>query len=153
LNLLVTMALAGIWHGAGWPFVLWGLGHGLWLLIERQVPSAPFLENRFGRILKALLVFHGVCLLWVLFRSPTLAAAGEYFSRLLLLPFNSAKVPSVLAGWLIVFALAQWPLAWTFKERRFQNLSLKTQWLLALICLYFVLAYASARVDFIYFTF
>jgi D-alanyl-lipoteichoic acid acyltransferase DltB (MBOAT superfamily) len=153
VNLLATMALAGLWHSAGWPFVLWGLGHGLWLVAERHAPSLPSMNHWVGRVLKALLVFHGVCLLWVLFRAPTLAIAGEYYSRLLALPFSSSKVPSVLSNWLIVFALVQWPLAWTFKERRFLGLSLKVQWLLALVCFYFILAYAGVRVDFIYFNF
>ena len=153
LNLLLTMALAGLWHGAGWTFVLWGTGHGLWLLLERHGPTLPILETRAGRVLKTVLVFHGVCLLWVLFRSPTLALAGTYFSRLLSLTFTATKISGVLTGWLLVFAVAQWPLAWTLKERRFVKLPLKAQWLLALVCLYFILAYAGARVDFIYFTF
>lgn len=152
-NLLLTMTLAGLWHGAGWPFLIWGFGHGLWLALERHMPSLPGLEGRFGRVVKGLLVFHGVCLLWVLFRAPTLALAGEYFSHLVPHPFTTSKVPGVLAGWLIVFALVQWPLAWTFKERRFPEFSLNWQWALALVSFYFILAYAGAKVDFIYFTF
>jgi D-alanyl-lipoteichoic acid acyltransferase DltB (MBOAT superfamily) len=154
LNLFVTMTLAGIWHGAGWPFMIWGMGHGLWLLIERHAPTIPFFSShRAGRVLKTLLVFHGVCLLWVLFRAPTLAVAGEYFARLLPMPFTTGKVAPVQMGWLAVFAMVQWPLAWTFREQRFIKLPLKAQWLLALICGYFILAYAGAKVDFIYFTF
>ncbi len=154
LNLLAAMGLAGLWHGAGWPFLIWGLAHGLWLTMERHTPSLDFFaRNRLTRAIKTLLVFHGVCLLWVLFRSPDLARAGQYFSRLLLPPFTSSKVPQVLTGWLMVFALAQWPLAWTFQENRFARLPLKAQWLLALTAVYLVLAYAGARIDFIYFTF
>lgn len=154
LNLLLTMTLAGLWHGAGWPFVVWGLGHGLWLALERRLPSLPFFtDNRVGRFLRAVLVFHGICLLWVLFRAPTLAAAGEYFSRLLSPPFNSSKVPSALASWLVVFALAQGPVAWTLADRRFVKLPLKAQWALASVCIYLILAYAGAKVDFIYFNF
>ncbi|MBL9170618.1 MAG: MBOAT family protein [Verrucomicrobiales bacterium] len=153
-NLLLTMALAGLWHGAGWPFLLWGVAHGLWLIGERRwgrpatVPSGPG-----WRWLKTLLVFHGVCLLWVLFRSPDLTVARAYYSRLLLPPFTFSSVPSVLSAWLVVFALAQWPLAWTLKDRRFVEMRLRYQWPLAWACLYFILAYAGARVDFIYFTF
>ena len=151
-NLLVTMGLAGLWHGAGWPFVIWGLGHGLWLLIERYAPAIPHENRRVVRVLKTVLVFHGVCLLWVFFRSPSLAVAQEYFSRLLW-PHAGTGTPSVLTNWLVMVLLVQWPLAWTFKDGRFPALPLKRQWLLALACLYFVLAYAGARVDFIYFNF
>ena len=151
-NLLVTMGLAGLWHGAGWTFVLWGLGHGLWLLAERGMPALPMAEHRLMRIVKTVLVFHGVCLLWVLFRSPTLQIAGEYFSRLLWLREGSGT-PGVLVNWLVLIAIAQWPIAWSFKERRFPALPFGRQWLAAAVCLYFILAYAGARVDFIYFNF
>ena len=151
-NLLVTMGLAGLWHGAGWPFVIWGLGHGLWLLAERYLPAVPDEGRRVIKIVKAILVFHGVCLLWVLFRSPSLAIASEYFSRLLW-PHSGTGSPSVLTNWLILVLIAQWPLAWTFKQQRFPSLPLARQWLLALACLYFILAYAGAQVDVVYFNF
>jgi D-alanyl-lipoteichoic acid acyltransferase DltB (MBOAT superfamily) len=154
VNLLFTMVVAGVWHGAGWPFVLWGLGHGLWLVAERNAPAVPALANsRWGGILRFLVVFHGVCLLWVLFRAPSLAVAREYFARLMLPPFTHSKTPGVLLGWLIAFAVLQKPLAATFKENWFVNRPLWKQWLLVLAALYLVLAYAGARVDFIYFTF
>ena len=134
--------------------MLWGFGHGLWLVVERHAPAWPgAADSRFARVVRTLLVFHGVCLLWVLFRSPTLAAAGDYFARLLAPPFTSTRVPQVLAVWLIGFALLQAPVAWTLKERRFVQRPLAAQWLLALAALYLVLAYAGARVDFIYFMF
>jgi hypothetical protein len=44
-------------------------------------------------------------------------------------------------------------IVWTLKEHRFVKLPLKVQWVLALTCFYFILAYAGAKVDFIYFTF
>jgi alginate O-acetyltransferase complex protein AlgI len=151
-NLLITMGLAGLWHGAGWTFVLWGVGHGVWLLLERRAPAWPHADRRIVRIVKTILVFHGVCLLWVLFRAPTLPIAGVYLSRLLWL-HQGARVPGVLVNWLVLFALVQWPLAWTFKAERFPALPLRRQWLLAAACLYFILAYAGAHVDFIYFNF
>jgi hypothetical protein len=116
------------------------------------MPALPMAEHRLMRVVKTVLVFHGVCLLWVLFRSPTLQVAGEYFSRLLWLHEGSGT-PGVLINWLVLIAIAQWPIAWSFKERRFPSLSFGRQWLAAAVCLYFILAYAGARVDFIYFNF
>ena len=153
LNLLATMTLAGLWHGAGWNFVLWGLGHGLWLVAERHAPELPKSNRWWIRAARTLLVFHGVCLLWVLFRSPSLSVAFDYCQRLLPQPWSASKVPSALSQWLILFALLQWPLAWTLKGGRFAALPLKVQWILALACLLLILAYAGARVDFIYFNF
>jgi D-alanyl-lipoteichoic acid acyltransferase DltB (MBOAT superfamily) len=153
LNLLATMTLAGLWHGAGWNFVLWGLGHGLWLVAERHAPALPGADRRWVRIFRTVLVFHGVCLLWVFFRSPTLAVAWEYLRRLWPDPWTVSRIPSVLSQWLLLFALVQWPLARTLEGNRFAALPLKVQWLLALTCLLLILAYAGARVDFIYFNF
>jgi alginate O-acetyltransferase complex protein AlgI len=154
LNLLLTMTAAGLWHGAGWPFVIWGGGHGLWLTLERHAPTLPdFANGRVARFCRMVLLFHGVCLLWVLFRAPSIQIAQNYFSRLLTAPFTWDKPPGVLIRWLIAFALLQWPLAATFKENRFSSLPLKVQWAFAMVAFYFVLAYAGARVDFIYFNF
>jgi D-alanyl-lipoteichoic acid acyltransferase DltB (MBOAT superfamily) len=76
LNLLLTMTVAGLWHGAGWPFAIWGVGHGLWLTLERHAPALPdFANGRVARFCRMVLLFHGVCLLWVLFRAPTIQIA------------------------------------------------------------------------------
>jgi D-alanyl-lipoteichoic acid acyltransferase DltB (MBOAT superfamily) len=77
-NLMITMVLGGLWHGAAWGFVLWGFIHGAALVIE----------NLFrGRIsppawLKWLLTFHLVVLAWIPFRAPDLTLAGDFISRL-----------------------------------------------------------------------
>ena len=79
--------------------------------------------------------------------------AWDYCQRLWPHPWSASKVPSALSQWLLLFAALQWPLAWTLKEGRFAGLPLKAQWPLALVCLLLILAYAGARVDFIYFNF
>jgi alginate O-acetyltransferase complex protein AlgI len=77
-NLMTTMVLGGLWHGAAWGFVLWGFIHGAALVIE----------NLFrGRIsppawLKWTLTFHLVVLAWIPFRAPDLHLAGDVVSRL-----------------------------------------------------------------------
>jgi D-alanyl-lipoteichoic acid acyltransferase DltB (MBOAT superfamily) len=145
--LLVTMGMAGLWHGAGFTFIFWGLAHGAWLWLERKATlDLP-------RWLKIILVFQGVCLLWVLFRAPDLLLAGAYFSRLLLPPWNAAPVPGLLASWLIAFALLQAPLAALIEQRSFLLLRLRWQVAASAALLVFALAHAGARIDFIYFTF
>ena len=82
-NLMLTMLLGGLWHGASWNFVVWGGYHGAALAIERAVWGR---EERKGwiRIPMALLTFGVVCVGWVFFRAKTLAAAlfvsGQMFS-------------------------------------------------------------------------
>jgi D-alanyl-lipoteichoic acid acyltransferase DltB (MBOAT superfamily) len=141
------MGIAGLWHGAGFTFILWGLAHGAWLWLERKVTFT------LPRAVKIFLVFHGVCLLWVLFRAPDLNIAGSYFARLFLPPWNGAAVPGLLAAWLVGFALLMSPLAALIEGRRFLVLRVRWQVAASAALLVFALAHAGARIDFIYFTF
>ena len=71
-NLLITMLLAGLWHGAGIFFIIWGLYHALLLILYRLVPINDFLSTRFGRIgrfISVVLFFHLVCIGWIFFRA------------------------------------------------------------------------------------
>ncbi len=88
-NLMITMLLGGLWHGAAWSFVLWGALHGSFLAYERWrderrhargVPDPPDTIGR--RIVSRLIVFHLVCLGWILFRAGSLTVAWEVLNRL-----------------------------------------------------------------------
>lgn len=79
-NLMITMLLGGVWHGAAWTFVLWGLFHGLWQCVWVWVGGKKSPEPDVGpplwkRVLLALLCFHLVCVSWVLFRAGSLEQA------------------------------------------------------------------------------
>jgi alginate O-acetyltransferase complex protein AlgI len=83
-NIMVTMVLGGLWHGANWTFVLWGAVHGLAISashIVRQYWGGVF-EDRRVQWISVLLTFHFVALAWVLFRAPSFARAGEIFAAL-----------------------------------------------------------------------
>ncbi|MFL6572407.1 MAG: MBOAT family O-acyltransferase [Burkholderiales bacterium] len=77
-NVLITMALGGLWHGANWTFVIWGLLHGVAIALVQGARSlSPGLVRRMPRWLGLALTFHFVTAAWVLFRAPDLAAAGR----------------------------------------------------------------------------
>jgi alginate O-acetyltransferase complex protein AlgI len=85
-NLMVTMLLGGLWHGASWSFMLWGGLHGLYLVLHRlwsDCPVAARLGRRTGvagglwRLACVVLTFHSVCLAWCFFR---LSVASESLS-------------------------------------------------------------------------
>jgi len=84
INLGLTMLLGGLWHGAGWNFVVWGGMHGAWLAINRfwDRRGLPWLRGLFGKVLGILLTFHLVCLAWVFFRSKTSTQAMNVLDRL-----------------------------------------------------------------------
>jgi alginate O-acetyltransferase complex protein AlgI len=77
-NLLITMLLGGLWHGAAWTFVLWGGFHGAALAVERG------LRGRFHAPawLRWILVFHLVAFAWVLFRASDIGTAWQFLTRL-----------------------------------------------------------------------
>lgn len=76
-NLVLTMVLGGLWHGASWGFVVWGTIHGVALSLTRMWQRGRAAGTvRWPPWLAQLLTFHFVCLAWVFFRAPTLAHAG-----------------------------------------------------------------------------
>ena len=77
-NLMITMLLGGLWHGAAWPFVLWGGFHGAGLVAERLVGG----RFNFPVWLRWGVTFHLIVLGWILFRSPSFDGFTEYLSRL-----------------------------------------------------------------------
>ena len=77
INLMLTMLLGGLWHGANWTFVVWGGLHGIGLVIERLYTGRADISNSstfVGRWARRIFVFHLVCLAWIFFRIPTARA-------------------------------------------------------------------------------
>jgi alginate O-acetyltransferase complex protein AlgI len=77
-NLMATMLLGGLWHGAAWTFVLWGGIHGAAQAVEHVFRDKVHIPRWLGWFL----TFHIVCAAWVLFRSPDLGVMAEIFSQM-----------------------------------------------------------------------
>ena len=90
-NLLLTMGLGGLWHGAGWTFIVWGLMHGAYLVVHR-------LWSANGRQIPALLAwaltFLAVVAGWVMFRAHSVEAAVSLYSAMI----GGAADPTRLLG-------------------------------------------------------
>ncbi|MGP8214304.1 MAG: MBOAT family O-acyltransferase [Bacteroidia bacterium] len=77
-NLMITMLLGGLWHGASWNFVFWGFLHGVALMFEKirdSIIKIP--KNIFTRFIGVVITFHFVCLGWIFFRAKTFALARQ----------------------------------------------------------------------------
>jgi alginate O-acetyltransferase complex protein AlgI len=152
-NLLITMTVAGVWHGAGWTFILWGFLHGLWLVIERKIGVRPP-KSIGARAWRTALVFFGVSLLWVLFRAPDIDVAAAYYARLLLPPYNaSTVVPETLAIWLIGFAILHPFIARITERERFFARPAWQQAAITWTMLIVAMGYGGQKYDFVYFAF
>ena len=132
VNLMITMLLGGLWHGAAWTFVIWGALHGFYLIVHRiwnSIGLAPVLRMRktvVWRWASRLLLFHAVCLGWVFFRAPSFDIAFAMLRRLTIpgactlmcIPVALALLIGVTAQFqplrwrkAVEFELGRWP-AW-----------------------------------------
>jgi D-alanyl-lipoteichoic acid acyltransferase DltB (MBOAT superfamily) len=111
-NLVLTMVIGGLWHGAAWTFVVWGAIHGGFLALEHYrrgrrtalglpPPSDTFIR----RFVARFITFHIVCLAWVFFRAESFSNAGDVLARV----FNPTHwldgTPLVTTGVLLAIAI------------------------------------------------
>ncbi len=99
-NLMLTMLLGGLWHGANWTFVIWGAYHGLLLIMDRT-GSGVFLK--WPRVVYQLQTFLLVAIGWVLFRSDNLPMAGRWLQAMFQLDTIGTLAPRAVA-WMAVAA-------------------------------------------------
>lgn len=104
-NLLITMLLGGLWHGASWTFVIWGGFHGGILIFERLIRSIkiPFfnINSWISKLPLILLMFHVTCLGWLIFRATSVNQIKGFLEAIL---FDFRYVPGVGIGNVILLA-------------------------------------------------
>jgi D-alanyl-lipoteichoic acid acyltransferase DltB (MBOAT superfamily) len=105
-NLMLTMVLGGLWHGAGWTFVVWGGIHGGALAFEhwrheeriaRHLPEPDDTLSR--RVVERLVTFHIVCLAWIFFRADSFANAWDVLTRVL---FHWGGPATLVTPWVLL---------------------------------------------------
>jgi D-alanyl-lipoteichoic acid acyltransferase DltB (MBOAT superfamily) len=169
---VVTMLIGGIWHGAGWTFVIWGAMHGFGVAVNQWWEQRRRKQKRKPRQqwwIKALCVFvtfHFVCLAWVFFRAGSVGQAWEVLGRLGALKFEIANltapvfqipmggfsIPVSVLAVLILSYLAHW-----FPKNALDNVRDRFAWLPSpvqaalILSIAFGLYYASgSEAQFIY---
>jgi alginate O-acetyltransferase complex protein AlgI len=115
-NLVVVFFLCGLWHGASWTFVAWGLYHGLFLVLERT-PFGKALDG-LPRVLRSIYTLLIVAVGWVLFRADDPDTALAVIRGMFFVPAQQLAPLGPAALWLpdvciaaVVGALLSWPLA------------------------------------------
>jgi D-alanyl-lipoteichoic acid acyltransferase DltB (MBOAT superfamily) len=157
-NILITMVLGGLWHGASVSFIIWGLLHGLALVVERMLGvTGPGGHRHVPAAISWLVTFHFVCLTWVFFRAPSLDGALAYLSTLVASDaiWSTTVTPLVLL--MLAFgALTQIiPDAWFERlEVRYDRASIAVKVALPFAAIFLVAVAAPGGVPpFIYFQF
>ena len=103
------MVLGGLWHGASWNFVLWGVAHGLLLIVHRLFREAcehaprlrAALETVPGTLWRVGCTFLTVALCWVFFRAPTFDLAMAFFRRLVVANPAGKNEPLLVIGFVL----------------------------------------------------
>ena len=157
-NLMLTMLIGGLWHGASWNFVLWGGMHGAALVLDRSTPGVRgWLERQaLGRVLLWGVTFAWVCLAWVLFRAPSFQRAAEMYSRLFRWSDQGTRwlAPEVIV--LLVVAVIAHLIRERMGHRRYPTVNPGTLWggfVIGAVLLIAMLGYPKSAQPFIYFQF
>lgn len=162
-NLFMTMLLGGLWHGASWKFVVWGVLHGLALVVEKffgQFIKLP--KNVFVRTVQVILTFHFVVFCWLFFRAKDFTTAFQIADNITKLTFNLEQWQTIILGYKNVFLLIAIGVIWHFipvktlagMQKTFSTLPLVVK--AVLLGLIYWVVYATASADtqpFIYFQF
>lgn len=115
INLFLTMLLGGLWHGASWKFVFWGVLHGLALAVERFFGQyIKFPKSTFIRIIQVILTFHFVVFCWLFFRAKDFTTAFQIAENIGNLTFDLEQWKTIILGYKNVFILLAIGFVWHF---------------------------------------
>ncbi|MGH8251278.1 MAG: MBOAT family O-acyltransferase [Steroidobacteraceae bacterium] len=162
VNLMLTMLLGGLWHGANWTFVVWGGLHGIYLAGERWIRSRTGLAGdpagAWNRLALALVTYFLVNITWVFFRAETFGVASRVLAGMFglggvappVLPtIYMIKASVIVAGIIMV--------QWLMRQRELEDVVSRTPWwLTGLVCaamLFAVIIAQGSGEAFIYFQF
>src|SRR6201996_1182088 len=113
VNLMITMLLGGLWHGAAWTFVVWGALHGAYLCINHAWSNfGPSVSPRFTRVANAAafaLTFVSVVIAWVFFRADSISSATFVLSRMAdptNIVFGRGEMANAM--FIVIFAAIAW---------------------------------------------
>jgi len=158
-NIMITMGLGGLWHGASWNFLIWGLLHGLALVIERTLGltgGATSRRSLTGAAIAWIVTFQFVSVTWVFFRSPSIEASLAYFSKLISGSGWTTTMTPLVAVVFLLGALTQViPAPWFEALKvRYDGASLAAKVLIAFAAMFLIAVAAPNGIPpFIYFQF
>jgi alginate O-acetyltransferase complex protein AlgI len=158
-NLMITMLLGGLWHGASWNFVVWGGLHGAYLAIERLWLSRLAVwrsAHLAARVVRAILVFHFVCFAWIFFRAADFSSSMIIINKIAGVVYMAPSLAShgalvaLLAGLVIMHvAMAKWRI----KERLSESNLIVLAGFIASMLLLLIWFTPAKSAPFIYFQF
>lgn len=164
INLLITMLLGGLWHGASLKFIIWGGIHGLLLMFHKGLKQMKWniaTQHGWGRFVSVFITFNLVCITWIFFRASDMQNIGAMFKQIITsfninILENFVKAYPTIITLLIMAYIVHW-LPSSFKEW-YRGLFIKTPlWLKMVVVVLIILILYQAKSSniqpFIYFQF
>ena len=154
INLMITMILGGLWHGAAWSYVIWGIFHGLALSLERLITFyVKIKKTKSITILKGGLVFTMVTFGWLLFKLPNFSDVIVYFKSLKENIVSEENYHYI--SYILIYSspVILYHIFYLFKERPFFSVLNKYDYLCYGIFLFLILTNSGTSGSFIYFQF
>jgi alginate O-acetyltransferase complex protein AlgI len=150
-NMALTMVISGIWHGAAWTFLIWGVLHALGRLATRALELSPFYRDRVPRIIKQGAVFTFVCFTWIFFRAASLGDAWLIVTRIVTGGWADPQCPMLMLGMVLTVWLYQY--FYESKGRWVVEWAPVRVGLAVLMVIYVAVFAAASSLPFIYFQF
>ena len=161
VNLMLTMLIGGLWHGASWLFVLWGGVHGLFLVIERVArqlfENSTLVRTAGMQFVLGIMTWLAVCLAWVLFRAEDPASAAHLLTSMLTLGSGEELLGGIEVLTVVAVIVSLLATHWFMRDRSFEAVFKGLSWpvvglILGAMLIAIVLSPGEER-DFIYFEF
>jgi len=155
INLMLTMLLGGLWHGAGWSWIAWGAMQGGMMcgeraldISERPPASLPW------KLVRWLITFHLVCASWILFRAKDLSQAGMIFKRIITFADGTMPLDHRPLFYLAILLIAELLQLRTRLTTMMEDRPVLARWATYAALAIFVLTFQRAlNPEFIYFQF
>jgi len=161
INLMITMLLGGLWHGANLRFVIWGAIHGIYLAAHKLWLTIFPKQNGKFRVLRVFITFHLVTLTWLVFRAKSMSAVMDMLSQMLYHFKGNFIIEIILAyrmvlGLIALAFIIHWlPIGWKdWYKGKFVDMPVYLKIIATIITVFILVQFTSAELQpFIYFQF
>jgi len=150
-NMFLTMVISGLWHGAAWTFVIWGVVHALGRFATRELERTYLYKEKVPKIFKQLFVFTFVCFAWIFFRAENINDAGIIISRIFTSGMANPYCP--LMALIMIFAVWIYQFMYESKFRKLLEIKCVKILIIIFMILYLLIFAPSSEQGFIYLQF
>lgn len=149
-NLFITFLISGIWHGAAWTFVIWGVLHAAGIMLTRELERSAFYREQVPAIFKRIWVFAYVCFAWIFFRAPSVNDAMMIVKRIFTEVWRRPQMPALMMGLILMV----WAYQFMYESRLRGLLRLSAVRVSLAVCMMlYICLCSSGGGSFIYFQF